>query len=155
MPQMARWPFMAATFGPPELRRQGRLAPFRPVLVSKPLPADAPWLIILNVCRLSNVASGFPRFPPVQHAISSGDSGWRIPSRCLRGIGRHTSLYHRQPSRRLRRRPVPGPRRQVRRACRAGLLPVTRFCSGHLLPPRRSRRDHRLGSQERRHQMWP
>ena len=45
---------MAATIGPPELRRQGRLGPFWPLFAAKSPARPASWLIILNFCGLSN-----------------------------------------------------------------------------------------------------
>ena len=41
----------------------------------------------------------------------------------------------------------------MRRPCRPLLLPVTGICTGHRLSPRRSRRNHRRGSERWRRQM--
>ena len=60
---------------------------------------------------------------------------------------RQPRLHRCQPGRRLWRRPVPGQGREMRRPCRPLLLPVTGICTGHRLSPRRSRRNHRRGSE--------
>ena len=107
-----------------------------------------PWLIIVNLLGLSRRGgSPISRCP---NAISCGGSCHPLPRRgdgCSRRI---PHFHHRQPGGRLRRRPVPRQRRPLRRFCRALLLPITGFCPGLVLSPRRSRRDHGLGSQDRR-----
>ena len=65
--------------------------------------------------------------------------GLRVPARRLGRIRRQPGLHHRQPGRRLWRRPVPRQGREMRRACRAVLLPVARFRPGLVLSARRSR----------------
>ena len=121
---------MAAPWGQPGPPRQGRLPPFGPVFAAKSPAATPRWLIILNLLRLSNDGR-FPHSHRCSMRSLLGTSGQRIPPRCLRGLRRHPRLHHRQPGRRLRRRPVPGQGRKMRRACRPRLLPVTRFCPGH------------------------
>ena len=110
------------------------------------------WLIIINILGL--FADGDSFILPVPHATFFSIHCQRVPARRVGRFRRQPRLHHRQPGRRLRRRPVPRQGREMRRPCRPLLLPVTGICAGHRLPPRRSRRDHRLGSEAGGRQMY-
>ena len=107
-----------------------------------------PWLIIVNHLGLSN-DGGFSHYP-VFHAMSCGGSCYPFPCRGDGCSGRKPHFHHRQPGGWLWRRPMPRQGRPLWRLRGPLLLPITGFCPGLVLSPRRSRRDHGLGSQDRR-----
>lgn len=79
-------------------------------------------------------------------AYFSGGAGFsrnsgRLGSFCDRRMGGQPHLHRCQPGRRIRHRPVPCRGRKLRRSRRAFLLPVARFCTGHRLQTRTTRRD--------------
>ena len=130
-------------------RRQGRVcACFDADLAAKIARAPDSWLIIINVLGLSGELRIFPIHRCTMRSLSAF-LACAFRSRRVGRFRRQPRLHYCQPGRRLRRRPVPCQGRQMRRACRPLLLPVTGFCTGHFLPPRRSRRDHRRGSARR------
>lgn len=128
--------------GPP---RQGRGPTKKPL---SPARRASRWLIIIN---RSGLLSGSDSHSLVHHAILPGGTGQWIHHLCIIGSVRGNPRVHRRESgRHLWHRPMPGQRREVRRACRARLLPVTGFCAGLRVSPRRSRRNYRIGAEGRR-----
>jgi len=127
--------------------RAARQEPRKSRFATSKSPVLRPWLIILNPMGLSN-----ERFShsPVSHAITCGGSGHPLPRRGDGCIGRNPHFHHRQPGRRLRRRPMPRQGRTLRRISCTLVLPITGFCAGLFLPACRCRRDHRFGSQDQR-----
>jgi hypothetical protein len=94
--------------------------------------------------------------PRCFHAIIARAHFLRLHPCGIQRSCRDPRLHHSQPGGRLRRRPVPGQKREMRRTGRAYLLPVTRFCPGFGLSPGRSRRNYRLCPQIRRKLLpWP
>ncbi len=109
------------------------------------------WLIIFNPLGLFLTAVS--SLAGVRHATFLRTSCQCLPACRLGRFRRQPRLHRCQPGGWLWRRRVPGQGREMRRPCRPLLLPVTGICTGHRLSPRRSRRDHRRGSERCRRQM--
>ena len=144
MPQMARRPFMESTM---IQRGGGRQEPQK----SRFDREFDPPAQVNHFLRIPPILAPHPPPPPgVPHAIDFSASDLWSAFRCLRRVGRHSHLHHRQPGRWLWRRPVSCEGRKMRRARRTVLLPLTEFCTGDILPSGRSGRNHRIGAQRER-----
>ena len=128
--------------------RPARQEPRKSRFPTSKSPAPRPWLIILNPLGLSNEGD-FSHYP-VSHAISCSGSRHPLARRSDGCIGGNPHFHHRQPGRRLWGRPMPRQRRTLRRLGRTLLLPITGFCAGFDLSPRRSRRNYRRRAERRR-----